>query len=107
VDNYKEAVLNYKKLVALKPENQMYRQNLAACLFLVDKMEEGINWLKSCLEDDPDNQGVIFDLINVYLHLGNKEKALEYIDKVNLIGTKTADINFKLGEIYQTMEMTR
>lgn len=85
----------------------MYKQNLAACLLLVDKIDEGITILKGCLDENPSNESVIFDLINIYLHVGNKEKALEYIEKVNVIGSKTAEAYFKLGEIYQTMEMSR
>lgn len=70
------------KLIEKAPENVRYYTKLAQ-FYLRNKIKlaEGIGLVEKAIEIDPDNPGALATSAQLHFRIGNKDKALELIDK--------------------------
>jgi tetratricopeptide (TPR) repeat protein len=82
--NYVEAVSELKKAIALAPESNNYHNMLANELcYSLDRFEEALAEYEGCIRRDPDNVWTYHNIHWIYTELGQHEKALESIKRVN------------------------
>jgi len=92
--NYEDAEKNYRKVLSLLNGGQkeindyIFRHRLAAILWETNRKEEAKllfdEHIEKCLaEMDEKIGGQVYDLAGTYAFLGDKEKAYEWLEKVN------------------------
>jgi tetratricopeptide (TPR) repeat protein len=85
VNNYlkdeAKAIENFSKTSEIFPEA---KRNLATVYYNQGKYDKSIEIWENILEAQPEDRGALLSAARAYFHLGQKEKAQEYFDKMGL-----------------------
>jgi tetratricopeptide (TPR) repeat protein len=76
-----KAIGNFSKISEIFPEA---KRNLATVYYNQGKYDKSLEIWENILEAEPEDRGVLLGTARAYFHLGQKEKAQEYFDKMGL-----------------------
>ncbi len=99
--NYKEAMVRYKRLLAIDPSNQDGLRLLGLCYYNVNNIQEALKYLSLASHKDEQNYEIFFALGRAYLAAGDLNQAeTNFRKSIELNG------NFNLAYYYlaQTLE---
>jgi tetratricopeptide (TPR) repeat protein len=82
----------------------MHEMLYAACAQLGDTLR-GIQYVEAGLVQNPNNQRLIYQMINYYMQRGENEKALDFIEKAKAGSPQNATLFFAEGSLYDKLEM--
>ncbi|MDR1672703.1 MAG: tetratricopeptide repeat protein [Bacteroidales bacterium] len=80
----------------------LYEMLYSACVHLSDTAR-GIRYVEAGLAQNPDNQRLIYTMINFYMQKGESEKALDFIAKAKTGGSENSTLLFAEGTLYDKM----
>ncbi len=83
--DYHQAIHYYKMCATENPNHEMALEELAVCLGLTGRVEEGIAFFKVLIDKDPYSFLAWYGLGDLYCRMGMYEKALEALDYVLII----------------------
>lgn len=95
----------YEKLIEVYPLLTKYRENLAACYMMMNRVPDGIKQYEECLAIDPTDYNAKLSLANVFMHQRNYVKAKKTVKEVIEKDPENASAYHKLGLIYELMEV--
>jgi len=76
-----KAIENFSKTSEIFPEA---KRNLATVYYNQGKYDKSVEIWENILEAEPEDRGALLSAARAYFHLGQKEKAQEYFDKMGL-----------------------
>lgn len=87
---YLQAIENYKKALALRPNDPMFLESLGETYMKVGKYKEAIKTFK---KTNPDKDTMILiDMAEAYWHLGKIKKTFKLLNKAEMLGDPLAKI---------------
>lgn len=96
---YKEALETYQKIPFETPE---LNEAIASCYIELEDYNSAISKYKRVLEKDSDNTGIMYQIANSYLELGNDKEARVYLNKILEIEPENGAVKNALYSIEQT-----
>ena len=101
--DYMQASEKYEEIIALVPSHRDAKYKLAECYIQMDKINEGVEILKSIVTNQNDLHTFI-RLAEVYLHhYKDTKKSIEYYEKASSLDTKNMEILKLLLELYKKL----
>ncbi len=97
---FDEAILHYRKSLALNPEAINTRLNLAMTYLDAGKPEEALVHLKQAQAKAPNDPGVHNNLGMVYLHIGDSASALLHYEKAVALNPEMTPAVYNLARVY-------
>jgi Tfp pilus assembly protein PilF len=85
----------------LAPDQSDYLVNLATVYQWEKKTDQALNIYKQGIRHNPKEPVYYLKMADLYLSQGEKEKALERLDKAWNLGPKNAKVLSQMGEDYQ------
>lgn len=76
-----KAIENFSQISEIFPEA---KRNLATVYYNQGKYDKSLEIWENILEAEPEDRGALLSAARAYFHLGQKEKAQEYFDKMGL-----------------------
>lgn len=76
-----KAIENFSKISEVFPEA---KRNLATVYYNQGKYDKSLEIWEKILETEPEDRGTLLSAARAYFHLGQREKAQEYFDKMGL-----------------------
>jgi len=76
-----KAIGNFSKISEIFPEA---KRNLATVYYNQGKYDKSLEIWENILEAEPEDKGALLSAARAYFHVGQKEKAQEYFDKMGL-----------------------
>ncbi len=86
------AKVQYEKLLILNPQNYVAYNNYANILLTENKLKEANEQIVKGLEIKPSSPSLLDTAGNIQIALGNKKKAIEYLEKAKKITPNNADV---------------
>jgi tetratricopeptide (TPR) repeat protein len=93
---YAEAVIEYNRALALKPDPGM-RLNLALAYYKAEQLPLAVEALKKVREEAPDNHQVITVLADSYLRLGRNKEVIDLLSPFQPTDPENKAFNYLLG----------
>ncbi len=82
IEEYEEAVKEYKKALELKPGDQFVLKQLGFVLVEMDRREEALNYLKQAFRQDPSDYYVRSSLVSTFEKLGKYKEGIDYFKSI-------------------------
>ena len=102
--NYRQALLHYKKVLAVEPNNYVVMNNVASMLIYLGSYEEAIRHAEKALTI---RRGYVFSLINIgisYGCLGKQSESESYFRKALMIEPSNRFALLNLGLLHEKQE---
>ncbi len=102
--NYRQALLHYKKVLAMEPNNYVVMNNVASMLIYLGSYEEAIRHAQKALTI---RRGYVFSLINIgisYGYLGKQSESESHFRKALMIEPSNRFALLNLGLLYEKQE---
>jgi Flp pilus assembly protein TadD len=98
------AVLSYKQILYLKPDDLTARNGLAMALVRTNKLQEAQKELQYVLEKDPNNFDALDGYAVLLIKVGKHKDALQYLSKAAGINKQDAMLYVHLSVVYDKMK---
>ena len=96
----KEAIRHYKQVLKQEPDEKWIRRRLLELLSQESRYQEMIPFYKPLLDpEDPDYPVDLYQLGTIYLRIGGREPAREYLEKAVEVDSTLADAHQLLGNL--------
>ncbi|MGC8639779.1 MAG: tetratricopeptide repeat protein, partial [Isosphaeraceae bacterium] len=95
-----QALAEFRRAVALKPDLPEAHNDLGACLRVLGKFDEAIQECQRALVLRPDYASAVANLASVYLEQGNLEQAITEFHRALAPRPDSAEIHNKLGGVF-------
>lgn len=104
MENYKDAIVWYKKAFDLEPQSPLIRYHLALGFLATEQYKNSIELLKPLAEEGVLNFDAHFTLGKAYYRIRNYEEAVLSLKKATVISPAAADAHYLLGLSYESLE---
>ena len=94
---FDEAIEQFRKAIAIRPNNAQAHNNLGTALVQAGKLDEGIVQLREVLLNSPDNAEARNNLGDALLRKGALDEAIAQFRKVLEVNPESAGVHFNLG----------
>jgi len=94
-----EAIVYYRRAVALEPDYQFGRYNLGSALAEQGNFAEAIPWLKAVLRTDPNHAKAYYTLANALAKHGEPDEAIGYYGRALKLMPDFADAHCNLANL--------
>jgi len=95
-----EAIAEYEKAIAIKPDYTEAHNNLGNVLLQKGLFNEAVAQYRRALDIDPDDPQIRNDMGNALLKMGKVDEAIELYRKAATLGSNFAEIHYNLGSAY-------
>ena len=96
INKYEDAIINYKKAIALSPDNATTFFHLGILYHDLHKYREAIKSYKEAISINPTYIDAIFNIAYAYIDLEDKISAIEYLNKLKNIQHSNLSILLKV-----------
>lgn len=103
MENYKDAIVCYKKAFDLEPQSPLIRYHLALGFLATEQYKNSIDLLKPLAEEGVLNFDAHFSLGKAYYRIGDYEEAVQTLKKATVISPAAADAYYLLGLSYERL----
>lgn len=101
------AILAYKQILYLTPDDLSTRNKLAMALFRKNQLEDAKKELGYILKRDPQNFDALDGFGVVLIKTERYEEALQYLKKAVAINDKDVMVHVHLSAVYQKMKLSQ
>lgn len=92
----------FSKIIALSKKYILIREKVIDICVANDEIEFPLQLLEQSIKENPSNYDIVYKAGEIYLEIGNTEKALEYFLDVDRHVRGHADVKFNIAKIYFT-----
>ena len=101
------AILAYKQILYLSPDDHDTRNKLAMAFFRKNQLEDAKKELTYILKKDPQNFDALDGFAVVLIKTGRYEEALPYLEKAVGINDKDMMVHVHLSAVYQKLKLSQ
>ncbi len=105
-ENYKKAVIHYRKILSENPDNVNYLMSYSYCLEKLDKSKEALEILEKSVSYFKNNIRILLTLGVIYFKNSQYEKAMKFFQKVLEINSKDWRAYYNISQVYEVKGMT-
>lgn len=82
LQKYDDAIIGYKKVLELAPQNVAALFNIANALYLKGEYQDALSWYNKTLMLAPHDDKVLFNVGETYIKLGQIDQAITYYERI-------------------------
>jgi len=102
-EKYDDAIKYYKEAAKYKYNGARTYQLISSSYIAKKDTLGALETLKEGLNDYPDNNAIMVDLINIYLNMNKSDEAMKYLNMAISQDPKNASFHFAMGTLYDKL----